>query len=119
MGQASLWFKGSDMLVTYSGLISSTASSTAAGSTEFIASSTGVTLNVWGARTSGSTSDNVVANKNVPYVAGSDGKYQCVVQSTAHSMARGTNGFIDVVVDHSGLDDRRRIPFRVEWRGTT
>ena len=71
------------------------------------------------ARTTASTGDNVVANKNMPYVANSDGKYQVVIQSTGHNMAQGSNGFVDIVVDHLGLDDQRRVRFRVEYRGTT
>lgn len=112
MAQPSAWFDGSDMLVRLAGLRSSTMASGV-----FLTSSTGVTVDIWNNRTTGSTGNKKVTGLNLPYTTayGSTGRYEVAVQSTAHGMSVGDVGFAHIKVTHSGLDREWRVPFRVEY----
>jgi len=113
MPQAEVWFVNNDMRVRLTGLASSTMASGT-----YLASSTGVTVEVWDALSTASTADKVVSATNMPYYA-SGGIYQKVIQSTAHSMTAGQFGMAIVKVRHSGLDGEWRTKFRVSNRGST
>lgn len=116
MPQADIWFRGNDMIVRLSALRSSTMASGT-----FLQNSTGVTVDIWGADTTASTGNKLITGTNVPYstAAGSSGRYEVVIQSTAHSLASGTVGFADITVRHSGMDGNWRPRFYVEHRRTT
>lgn len=109
MAFARAWWIGNDMLVSLTGLVSST------DTTSYINSSTGVTLRVWPTNSTGSTGD-IEVEANMPYVTGSSGTYQVVVQSSAHNLAVGSVGMMQVMVSHGGLDGDWRPPIRVDYR---
>ena len=114
MGRASAWFTGNDMRVRLDKLQSSTM-----GSTSYLNSSTGVSLDVWQDDTTSSTANKVVSAKNMAYVSGSNGRYDAIVQSTEHSMAQGSVGMAVISLVHSGLNGQWRPKFRVEYRRAT
>lgn len=121
------FYDNGDMLVTFENFISSTATSTAAGSTQFIASSTGISVDIWSTVSTGSTGNKVVSGRNLSYttvaMVGFDttraGNYYAVIQSSEHSLSTGTVAMAILTIDHSGLDDERRLEFAVQRRGTT
>lgn len=114
MANASVWFSGNDMRVRLDKLQSSTM-----GSTGYLNSSTGVTCVIWKSVTTGSTSNIAVASQNMPYMTGSNGRYDVTIESTEHGMSNGTKGFAQIVLSHSGLDGEWRANFWVKTRGTT
>ena len=114
MGRASAWYDKNDMRIRLDELQTSTMSST-----EFLNSSTGVSAVIWGAITTASTANISVASQNVPYVTGSDGRYDLTIQSSDHSMAVATNGMAVITVAHLTLDGEWRPQFRVQYRRTT
>ncbi len=114
MPQANVWFANNDMRVRLDSLQSSTMASTA-----YLNSSTGVSVDIWQALSTGTTGDRVVTGTNMPYSTGSNGRYEAVIQSTVHSMAVGTVGMAVITVDHSGLDGEWRRKFRVDYRRST
>lgn len=111
MPQARIWFTNNDMLVRLDTVRSSTMTST-----QYLNSSTGVSVSIWSTQSTGSTAARVVTALNMPYVTGSNGRYQVAVQSTAHSMAVGTIGFCEIDLSHSGLTGEWRPRFRVDLR---
>jgi len=75
MAHADAWWIGNDMLVTLSGLQSSTQ-----GSTSYLTSSTGVSCHVWKVLTTASTANRLnTAAINLPYVTASNGNYRVVI----------------------------------------
>jgi len=114
MAQPSIWFYNNDMLATLTGLRSSTMSSTA-----YLNSSTGVTVSVWKALSTAVVANRVVNAANLAYLAGTNGNYRAVVQSTQHGMTIGSPGLAIYKVAHSGLDGEWRLIFKVEPRLTT
>ena len=113
MGRAAAWYEGNDMRVRLDGLQSSTMASGT-----YLNNSTGVTLDVWKDDSTSSTGNKVITAQNMPYVAGSDGRYDAIAHSTDHSMAKGTVGMVVITVDHAGLDASFRPKFRVDYRRT-
>lgn len=115
MADIKTWFTNNDMLVSLSGLRSSTAVSTG-----WLNSSTGVTVDIWNARTTGSTANLLVDNLNMPYVTGSNGNYRVAIQSTAvtPNIISTSAGMAIVTVAHSGLDAEWRVLWRAAFRGT-
>lgn len=107
------WNYQNDMLVTLSGLQSSTAAASS-----YINSSTGVTAKVWNGLSTGSTG-TVLKSLNLPYSTGSNGVYRGIVQSTDATWTIGGRGFVQVIVNHSGLNGDFRQHYRVQTRGTT
>ncbi len=108
------WLFNNDMLVTVSGVRTSTMTST-----EYLNSSTGITVDIYNAQTTGSTS---VAQSNVAYstmVNSGNGGYDVVVQSTAHSMASNSLGMAIITLNHSGVDAEWRLRCVVHERGST
>jgi len=108
------WLLNNDMRVRVSGLQTSTMTST-----EFLNSSTGLTVDIYNAQTTGSTS---VAQSNVAYstvVNSGDGGYQVDIQSTAHSLGVGDLGMAITTLSHSGADAEWRLRFIVHERGST
>ena len=111
------WLFNNDMLVTMSGLQTSTMAAT-----EYLNSSTGLTVNIYNAQTTASTS---VVHSNVLYstlVNSGNGGYQVVVHSTEHSMTRGTKGVAITTLGQaasSASDAEWRVPLLVRDRGTT
>jgi len=109
------WLLNCDMRVTVSGIQSSTMTST-----EFLNSSTGLTLNVY--NPASTTSTAAPSGLNVPYstaVNSGNGGYTVVVESTSHSMVKYDTGLAVATLDHSGLDNEWRVRFAVQERGTT
>lgn len=113
MARASVWFQGADMLVRYTGFVSSTSTGS------FINSSTGFLVSVWASTSTGDTALRVVTNRPMPYVAASNGDYQALIQSTDHSLTAGSRGMAVVSVVHAGINDARRQAFLVEYRALT
>ena len=111
MARASAWYDGNDMRVRLDLLRSSTM-----GSTSYLTSSTGVTVEIWQADSTASTSDQVQSETNMPYVAASNGRYDLTIQSTGHSMSTGTLGMAIIKVEHSGLTGEWRPEFLVQKR---
>ena len=112
MPTASVWYENNDMLITLSGLKSSTMTST-----QYLNSSTGVTANVWETFSTTSTTNQVMANANMTYVSGTNGNYRVVTQSSAASaLVDADFGVAIITVDHAGLDGEWRVRFRVEHR---
>ena len=109
-----VWYDNNDMVGRMTSLQSSTM-----GSTEYLNDSTGLTLNVWSPASTDSTSSNVVVGVNAAYVTGTNGQYDGVVQSTAHSMDAGDRGMAIFTLDHSGLDSEWRVKFWVKDRGSS
>lgn len=114
MGRAAAWFVGNDMRVRLDKLQSSTM-----GSTSYLNSSTGVTVDVWQDDTTSSTANKVVSAQNLPYVSGSNGRYDAIIQSSGHSMTQGSVGMAVVTLNHSGLNGQWRPKFRVDYRRTS
>lgn len=104
----SVWFDGSDMIVQVDALRSSTM---AAGA--YLNGSGGVTAAIWSALTTGNAA-NLQKQGTLVYVSGSNGRYQLVVQTTDHGMARGALGMAVVKVAHGGLNREWRPTFRVD-----
>ena len=111
MARASAWYDGNDMRVRLDELRSSTMASGT-----YLDSSTGVTVEVWQADSTASTSNKVQAATNMPYVTASDGRYDVTIQSTGHSMSTGTLGMAIIKVEHSGLTGEWRPEFLVQRR---
>lgn len=111
MGRAIAWYDGNDMRIRLDKLQTSTMSGSS-----YLNSSTGVSVTIWGARTTASTGDIAVASKNVPYVSGSNGRYDVTIQSTDHSMSTGTNGMAVIIVEHTNVDADFRPTFLVQSR---
>ena len=111
MARASAWYDGNDMRVRLDLLRSSTM-----GSTSYLNSSTGVTVEVWQADSTASTSDQVSTATNAPYVTASNGRYDLTIQSTGHTMSTGTLGMAIIKVEHSGLTGEWRPEFLVQKR---
>ena len=108
------WLLHNDMLFTVSGVQTSTMTST-----EYLNSSTGLTVDIYSGQTTDSTS---VAQSNVAYstlVNSGDGGYQVVIQSTAHSLVQYASGMAVATLTHSGADADWRLRFIVHERGTT
>lgn len=111
------WLFNNDMLVTMRGLQTSTMAAT-----EYLDSSTGLTVNVYDAQTTASTS---VAHSNIVYstlVNSGDGGYQVVIHSTDHGMTRGTKGIAITTLGQaasSASDAEWRVGFLVKDRGAT
>jgi len=114
MGRAIAWYEGNDMRIRLDTLKTSTM-----GSTSYLNSSTGVTVVIWDAVSTSSTGDIAVASKNVPYVSGSNGRYDVTIQSTDHTMAKGTHGMAVITVEDSNVDGEWRPRFVVQYRHTT
>lgn len=114
MPSANVLFINNDMVAGLSGIRSSTMASTA-----YLNGSTNVTLNVWKALSTASTANRVVTARNMAYVAGTNGGYQAVIQSTEHTMSVGNRGIAIMTVAHSGLNAEWRVLFPVEERRTT
>ena len=84
--------------------------------TEFVNSSTGLTLNVYSPTTS---STAAVDAANVPYstmVNSGNGGYRLVVQSADHSLVRGDFGKARFSLDSNGLDGEWNVDFIVQER---
>jgi hypothetical protein len=114
MPAAKVWFHNNDMVIRVSAVRSSTMTSGT-----FLQNSTGMSVDVWSALTTASTASLVVSALNVPYhTTSSSGRYEVVIQSSAHSMSKGTVGFADITLDHSGLDAEWRPKFRLDYRRT-
>ena len=111
MAKASAWYDGNDMRVRLDLLRSSTM-----GSTSYLNSSTGVTVEIWQADTTASTANKVQAATNMPYVTASNGRYDLTIQSTGHTMSTGTLGMAIIKVAHSGLNGEWRPEFLVQRR---
>lgn len=107
------WDYKNDMVVTLSGLQSSTAASGT-----YINSSTGVTATIWNGLSTGSTGV-ALTTLNLPYVAASNGKYLGIVQSTAANWKLGGRGVVQVTVKSGAMDADFRQHYRVQTRGTT
>ena len=113
MARAAVWYQGNDMRVRLDALQSSTMASGV-----YLNNSTAVSMDVWKDDSTASTGNRVITNQNLPYVAGTDGRYDAIAHSTDHSMAKGTVGMVVVTVDHVGLDASFRPKFRVDYRRT-
>lgn len=113
--QTSIWYRGNDMTAEMTGVRSSTM-----GSTQYLNSSTGMRVTVWDGLSTGSTSYLVVSNRLMSYVAGSNGGYRAVIQSTESTrLTLMERGLIVYKLNHSGLNAEWRVNLRVESRGTT
>lgn len=118
MATPSVYWRNNDMLLTLAGLRSSTMASGT-----YLNSSTRLTVSVWKAGSTQSSTNRLVTAQNVPYTTattnGVKGTYQTVVQSTQAVMTVGTAGMAIFVLNHLGLDGEWRVPFHVEYRGAT
>ena len=108
-----IWQYGNDMLVRLDRLQTSTMSST-----QFMNNSTGVTVDVWAATSTGTIANRLFTG-NAPFVGGSNGRYEVVTQSTGTVMALGTVGMVVVTLKAGTLDAQWRPQFRVDQRGST
>lgn len=118
MATPLVWFRNNDILLTLAGLRSSTMASGT-----YLNSSTRLTVSVWKASSTVASTNRVVNAQNVPYTTGTtngaNGTYQTVVQSTQQTMTAGTPGMAIFVLSHLGLNGEWRVPFHVEYRGST
>lgn len=114
MPAADVWFLNNDMVITLSGLRSSTMAASS-----YLNSSTNVSVTVWKALSTAASTNRIIAARNMGYVAASNGNYRAVGQSTEHSMSVGTRGIAIITVNHSGLNGEWRVKFPVEERRTT
>ena len=114
MAAANIWFYNNDMMVTLSGLRTSTMASTA-----YLNNSTNLSVSVWKALTTAASTNRIVNARNMPYVAATNGDYRTVVQSTEHSMAVGTQGLAILTLSHLGVNGEWRTLFPVQPRRTT
>jgi hypothetical protein len=79
-----------------------------------------VTVSVWKTLTTASTTNRLINARVMTYVAGSDGNYRAVAQSTeTTAITEGLQGLAIFVVAHSGLNGEWRLPFRGQYRRTT
>jgi hypothetical protein len=114
MPAAEVWFEANDMIVRVSALRSSTMPSGT-----YLINSTGMSVDIWSSLSTASTGNRVISALNVPYdSASSSGRYQVVIQSTAHSMTRNVVGFADITLNHSGLNGNWKPRLRVDHRRT-
>lgn len=115
MPQATAWYRGNDMVMLLSGFASSTSASGA-----YLNSSTGITVSVWKAATTGSTANRIVNARNMPYVAASNGNYRTVIQSSESTgISVGSQGLVIIRAAHAGLDGEWRLMLRGEYRRST
>ena len=112
MASPAVWFQNNDMLVTLSGLRTSTMASTA-----YLNGSTNVRLSVWSSQSTVGTP--IVSAQSMPYVAGTNGNYRTVVQSTQHNMTYGRSGLARITLSHLGITGEWFAVFFVEHRRAT
>jgi hypothetical protein len=108
------WGINNDMAVILSELRSSTM---AAG--VYLNNSAGVTSDLWKATSTGTVGNRILTGRSLNYLAGSNGTYRCVIQSTDHTMTLGTRGMVVVTLSSGGLNGEWRQLFNVQPRGTT
>lgn len=114
MAKASAWFIGNDMRVRLDGLISSTG-----GSTGYLNNSTGMVVDIWKVRSTADFATNrVITAQGMPYVTGTNGRYETAIQSTAHTMPSKTQGLALIRIAHGGLNGEWREGFRIVRRMT-
>lgn len=118
MAQADVFWVDNDMRFTLSGVQSSTAASTS-----FINSSTGVTLALWKAESTASTTNLITiggaASVNIPYITASSGDYAVTVESTSVTIAVNDAGVAIFTVSHSGIDGKWYKSWRADYRRAT
>lgn len=113
MAQPFLWYEGNDMLVSLTGVRSSTMASTA-----YLNSSTGVRVTLYDGPTTGHPV--VINNRNLPYVSATNGTYRAVVQSTeSTAFVRGDEGLGVFTLSHSGMNGKWYLSFSAQLRRTT
>ena len=110
MATADAFFLGNDMLVRLDLLKSSTMASGT-----YLNNSGGVSMVLWSALSTADASKFVIT-KTLTYVTASNGRYQCAVQSTEHSMAKGTQGMAVISVVNGALNGEWRSTFLVGYR---
>lgn len=121
MAQPEAWYINNDVLLSLSGVRSSTMAASS-----YLNSSTNVRVTVW--RSSASNADatttdttyRVINARVLSYVTASDGNYRTVAQSTeTTAISRLTRGLAIFTLNHSGLNAEWRVPFRGQERRTT
>ena len=115
MALPEIWHVNNDVVLTLSGVRSSTMASTA-----YLTSSTNVKVSVWKALTTASTANRLVNARVMTYVSASNGNYRTVVQSTeSTAITDQLQGLAIFTVNHSGLNGEWRMPFQGNYRRTT
>ena len=115
MALPEVWHVNNDVVLTMSGLRSSTMASTA-----YLTSSTNLTVTVWKALTTASTLNRLVNARVMSYVTASNGNYRTVVQSTeSTAITAGLQGLAVFRLAHQGLNGEWRMPFQGNYRRTT
>lgn len=114
MPAADVWFLNNDMVITLSGLRSSTMAASS-----YLNSSTNVNVSVWKTLSTSASTNRIITARNMGYVSASNGNYRAVAQSTEHSMTISNRGLAIITVNHSGLNGEWRVKFPVEERRTT
>ena len=121
MAQPEAWYVNNDILLSMSGLRSSTMAASS-----YLNSSTRLTVTVW--RSSGAGVDATTTNvtyrlingRVMTYVTASDGNYRAVAQSTeSTAIGSNTRGLAIFTLNHLGLNAEWRVPFRGQYRRTT
>lgn len=121
MAQPEAWLINNDLLLSVSGVRSSTMAASS-----YLNNSTRLTVTVW--RSSGAGVDATTTNTTyriinarvLSYVTASNGNYQTVAQSTeSTAIGANTRGLAIFTLNHSGLNAEWRVPFRGQYRRTT
>lgn len=115
MALPEIWHVNNDVVLTMTGLRSSTMASTA-----YLTSSTNLTVSVWKTLTTASTTNRLVNARTMTYVTASNGNYRAVVQSTeSTAITAGLQGLAIFKLTHQGLNGEWRMPFQGNYRRTT
>lgn len=113
MAQPYIWYEGNDMLLSITGVRSSTMASTA-----YLNASTGLRVSIWDAPTTNGTA--LILNRLLTYVAGTNGLYRATVQSTeSTALQRGDEGLAVFTLSHSGMNGKWWLNFSAQVRRTT
>ena len=115
MPTARAWLVNNDMQALLSEVRSSTMSSTA-----YLNSSLGVKVSVWASPSTTDASKRLVNAASMSYVAGSNGVYRYVAQSTSFgALSVGVSGLAIMTLSTGGLNGEWRVPVLGEYRGTS
>ncbi len=116
MATAKAWYIHNDILITLTGLQSSTM-----GTGSYLNNSPNVTVSVWKSQTTQSSTNRVLNTFAMTYNPGTNGIYRYVAPTTAvpSLQTAALNGMAIISVNHLGLRGEWRVPFQTQYRQTS